>query len=246
MNNYHKYPKSKSGNQCLGPCTKPGEFVLHPISLDYITEPNVQFCPIEYKEDLKNPGSFITVEECYNLSDNNQEQNLDLNILFPKVQFDCAYFLKLYYKIYSFESAFEWVKNNNSPSRTNKRIINCAWRSYGSNIDIITNSVTEYYIDLIKRKWIKKWYNYLEKYIKIDKNKIYFIKPIDKKIDNENRVHKINFIIKKIINKNNIYKFLQKYIKENKENWDKIIDHNNNLSNNFINYIKNKIDLSLK
>ena len=248
-----KYPKSKSGQQCIGPCYKPGTWIIHPVTLDYITNEDFPFCPTNYYPDPDNPDTLKRLDECFHpieKPDKTDKTDIEMNIILPKFGFNCGHFLKIYYKIYSFEQTLEWLKENKyAPQYTKLRLLECSWQSYGNDVNILTDELVEFYVNMIKKSWIKKIYKHIEKYVKIDGDKIYFSVPPkseDKsKISNEYNVEKINFIIKKIVNKNNIYKFFTKYIKGNKKRWDEIEDHNIKMQKFLVKYIVNKIKESI-
>jgi hypothetical protein len=92
--------------------------------------------------------------------------------------------------------------------------------------------------------WIKDVYKELYKYISINnKNEIFLDNNNDDINDNIN--NKINFIIKKFVNNDEIYKFMSRYIKARYEKWDKISSHIINIKNDYIDYIENKIKLTI-
>jgi hypothetical protein len=248
-----KYPKSKSGKQCLTPCYKANTDTIHPTTLAYISGIEHPFCAIQPYE-TKHPKTGETVirdhDECYVPFDKKDitQKELEMNILLPKIDFDCTNFLKIYYDSYSFEDIFIWFsKHVNTPVTTKLRIIECAWSAYGNNIDVVSDSVVKFYIKLIKKMWIRDIYQHTKQYIVIKNSSIYLRNGVNIKDNrgNKYRIEKTNYIIDKFITKNNIYKFLTNYIKKYKDSWDQITSHNKNLKYNFINFIltdvKNKI-----
>ena len=60
--NTKKYPKSNKGHQCLTPCVKPGEFLLHPYKLIYTTNENSPFCLVNEYKILFNK-KYITLDQ---------------------------------------------------------------------------------------------------------------------------------------------------------------------------------------
>ena len=123
------------------------------------------------------------------------------------------------------------------------RIIDCAWKIYGSNVDVLNDQLIDFYIMVIKKDWIKYIYPIISKYIYVDENNIYFKKNSDD--ENSNQIEKINFFFKKIINKQFIYKFLYSYIEMNKSNWDDIKSHSKLMLEYLIDYIISKIKLTI-
>nr|QBK89068.1 MAG: uncharacterized protein LCMiAC02_01610 [Mimivirus LCMiAC02] len=249
INPYNKiYPKGRNGRQCIGPCYKPGEWIIHPITLDYQTNDHAPFCPTEpWSHPMDVDKDVLFIDECKQASENIDRTNklVEYNIILPQIDFDCKKFLKIYYKIFSFENAIVWInKHKHSALFTKLRILECAWKSYGYNIDVIDDSVVNLYIDIIKRYWIKTIYENIGGYVHIKKKQIYFSKH-DKKNNNKYKIEKINFILKKLITKNNVYKFLVRYIKKNMDKWNTIDNINNDMLSEFISYLSNKIEDSV-
>jgi len=235
-----KYSVGLNGQQCIGPCYPAGTHILHPITLEEQHIDDRPFCPTNV---WKNKNVDTWVDECL-VSDDADSHAFDisdtiLNYTFPTIGFTCENFLKSYYSIFSFESAVDWIINNKSPFYTHMRIINCAWKIYGSTTDIINDQLIDFYSNTIKKEWIRYIYPYIAKYIYVDKKNI-FIKENTDDI-NENKIEKINYFNKKFNTKQIIYKVLHSYIEDNKSAWDDIIDHNDNIMNHYIEYIINKI-----
>ena len=42
-----KYPTSKNGYQCLGLCYEPKTWIVHPITLEHVTNTHFPFCPVK-------------------------------------------------------------------------------------------------------------------------------------------------------------------------------------------------------
>ncbi len=223
---------------------------IHPITLDYQTNVNVPFCPTEpWSHPMDVDKDVLFIDECKQASKNidniNTNKEIEYNIILPQIDFDCKKFLEIYYKIFSFEDAIIWInKYKHSPLFTKLRIIECTWKSYGYNIDIIDNNIVNFYIDIIKQYWIKTIYEHIGGYIHTKAKQIYFAK-YDKKNNNKYKIEKINFIFKKLVTKNNVYKFLTRYIKKNMDNFDTIDNINNDMLLYFISYLSNKIKDSI-
>lgn len=237
-----KYPKSRKGRQCIGPCYPPKKWVIHPITLEYYTHKALPFCPTEtwIDPDTKKP---YNIDECVKPSKHIDNATIEMNIIMPKIHFTSKRFLKIYYKIYSFDSALVWINENRNKSiYTKLRILNSAWKAYGTQ-DVINEQLINVYMYIIKKFWIKKIYTYLNSYIQVNNKKIYFKKVSP---SNKNKIEKINFIMKKLVTKNSIYRVLSMYVNNNIPVWEKIDDHNKKILMSMIEYFTNKIKESLK
>jgi hypothetical protein len=238
-----KYPISINNKQCIGPCYEPGTYIIHPITLSYLTHKNKPFCPTMHWFDEKNKTS-MNADICIipSSKEDIDRHQIELSFIVPTFSFNCDYFLKTYYDIFSFESALDWISNNQSPLYTQLRIIDCSWKVYGSNVDILNDQLIDLYIYIIKKEWIKNIYPVVEKYIYVDQDKIYFSKNSS---TDEYHVEKINFLIKKITTKQFIYKFLNEYINEYKSVWSDIESHNKTMLNFLINFVVRKIEATI-
>jgi hypothetical protein len=250
-----KYPKSKNNIQCIGPCYEPFTTIVHPITLIPVTNDR-PFCPIvptEMVNEQTGKKEFRMTNECINPTTNKDmaDEDLKLNMVIPFVDLDCKYFLKKYYNLFTFEGMLDWLeKKKQSPLRTRLRVIECTWKAYGEELDILDQRITDFYIELIKKKWVAKIVKALDKYIVIegtgDKQKISLTdKPQDKNSNNEKHtVEKINFIMDKFLTRDDIYKFLVRYIKYRKEMWRSIDNHYVKMLEDLIEYIENKIKMT--
>jgi len=251
MNNFDKkYQTSKNNWTCLGPCNKPSTLVLHPITLEYITDKKNNFCPVLpwFKDD--DPSRFFLYDECHkvdNFNDSNNH-NMFMNIITPKINFESSQFLKIYYNIFSFENAINWIEDNShKPIYTKLRILECVWKTFGNNYDILNDRLINIYFIIIKKYWINIIYNKLQKYIFIDdNNSIFFVNKDDNNNNNNNNIQEqINFIMNKLVNKNNIYKILSNHIDNYIDEWDSIINHHPVILQSYITYLENKIIKSI-
>ena len=173
-----KFPKSLHGKQCIGPCSKPNIWVVHPTTLEYITNTNFPFCPTEAYS--KNNRIYVD-DQCIRPSDEVDRTLIEMNMITTNIIFTSKKFLKIYYDIYSFENAVFWIiKNKHKAIYTKLRILNSAWKAYGDTIDVLNNQTINLYIDIIKQYWIKKIYRHIEKYIYTICKKIYFKKQSSK------------------------------------------------------------------
>jgi hypothetical protein len=245
----NKYPISRNNQQCLGPCYYANTKAIHPITLDPITY-NEDFCPISKLEILnKTTGKkeFHFVDTCYKPTDDetSNKKDIEINMLIPYIDFKTEQFLKIYYNIYSFEDGINWIETNKfTPIVTRIRILNSILKSYGNKVDIIDNRVTDFFIEVIKSQYIKKILLNLSKYIIINNNIVELGKS-NNNIEIDNNV-KINYIIKTFINNEEIHKFIIKYLRYRKDQWENINNYIENMINDLIEYIINKINLTLK
>jgi hypothetical protein len=247
-----KYPKSKRNLQCLGPCYQPKTKVIHPISLEIVTDNINAFCPVSqwiYEDPDTGRKDVLITDVCYNPTDNKtiSKKELELNMLVPYVDFNIEQFLKIFYSIYSFEDGISWIdKNKFKPLYTRIRILNMCMKVYGGQIDIIDNRFVDFFIDIIKRKYIREIYLHVAKYIEIKGDEVFLVDPDGENIGNNNVVIKTNYIIKNFINGDDISKFLTRYLRQRKEKWDQIVDHMQSIIADLTAYIVNKIHITLK
>jgi len=241
LNIEKKFPKSVNNRQCLAPCFKPGVFITHPITLHSMTHPVKSFCPTEqWWDETYKRHKFI--DECYLPTgrEEDQKEKIEHNILIPTFIFNCESFLKLYYDISSFETALEWlVANNSAPILTQLRIIECVWKIYGKDLNVLNSQLIDFYSFLIKKKWIKYIYARVFKFITVENGKIFLSENSDDK--ETNKVEKINYFIDKFLTRQNIYNVLEEFINENKHNWNDIASFNDRILKEFVNYFLNVV-----
>ena len=242
-----KFPKSKLGFQCIGPCYEANTIISHPNILEKITS-NLPFCPTEgYKlVDRKTGEEEVRYyDECYAPIKNTDEIKQDWAI--PELYFSCSHFLNFYYNINSFDKALDWiVDNTDKPIITRSRIMNCAWKSHYNEIKIIDDRLVLFYVEIIKKFWIKDIFPYVSKYIKIDGDNIKMSEKINVTSGDEKQynVEKINYFLKKFVNQNTIYNFLDDYIGDKtkiQEDIEKYKFYDDIIKNSFKNYIISKI-----
>lgn len=259
--NIKNYPVSRQKFKCIGPCYHPGTWIVHPVTLEYTTDKNNPFCPVrqwEYVDKNTNKKISLTTDVCYPPTENKDlsGKEFEINILTPNIDFNDEHFLKIYYNIYSFENAVEFIDTKKYlPLLTKVRIMDCALNAYGNDLNVIDHRTVNFFIQVAESLWINDLYNAINKYIVIKDDKINFDKQYAFVDDNEvdklndlndnNKEIKINYIKHKFINSDNMYKFIIKYLKHRKEKWNDIKNHVANMKNDFIVYIEQKIRLSL-
>ncbi len=231
-----RYPRGKNDQQCIGPCYKANKWIIHPITLDYVTNENVPFCPTNIWGD---GDAELKIDECNFVTGEDDQVALEMNILMPNISFGPEMFLKIYYKIYSFENAIAWIElNKHVPLFTRIRVMDSAWRAYGRSVDVITDAVVQLYIEMIRKNWIRYLYPFIAEYIIVKNGKIAF----GKNGGETHKVEKINFFLKKIVNENLVYKFLVMYVEKFSDEWDQIETHNENMRAFFAEYVIAKLD----
>jgi len=233
---YSNFPTSINDKQCIGPCYPSGKVFTHPQTIRHYKY-NKPACPIS--------GYYDIDEKKYKYTDACNPEDIDenktyktLSIAIPIITFDCKSFLKNYYNIHSFENTINWLENSKNPIYTQLRVLNCAWSVYGKTTDIISDSLVNFYIELIKTTWMKDIYPQTAQYIYADNKNIYFKENND--ID-QHQIEKTNFFLKKIIESQFIYDVLKTYIENNHDKWDNINDHNQNIQLHLISLAINKI-----
>lgn len=248
---YKSYPRSKNGLQCVGPCYQAGTQIVHPETLEYTTNKNNPFCPVapwEFTDKDTGKKMILTTDECNRPTENKDlsGKEFEINILTPTIDFNSTQFLKIYYNIYSFEDAISFITDKKYlPLLTRCRIINCALASYGKDLNMIDHRVIDFFIELVNTLWIEELFHRLEKYINIDNGKISFGKNTDNNTNKNNKNIIINFIKSKFVNNDEIMKFLMRYIKYRKDVWDNIESHIDNIKDDFIDYIENKVQITI-
>lgn len=232
-----QYPKSNNDIQCIGPCYKPNTHILHPITLEYVTDKKNPFCPTN--EWIKSDVKKIYIDNCKNPTEDKDTFDQSLDILIPTVSFNSMYFLKVYYQITSFDKAFDWLNNNKDSSyNTKKRILDLSWKSFGRGL-ILDDRTIDYHVKLAGDYWVNDIYDRLKKYIVVGKNV---------KLGKNNKPNPkdmnvvINYIKVKLITSGIFQKFIIKYINYYKNKWSSIYSHINNIKNEYIKYLISKIN----
>lgn len=252
-----KYPKSSNKFQCLGPCYRPGTKIVHPTYLDIVTDTINPFCPVkewEYVDDVTKKSQQITTDICFNPTANTSvsNQEIELNILTPYIDFDSAQFLKIYYDIYSFEDSVDWCnKNSQTPIDTQIRIMKSSLSTFGKSMDIVDHRFIDFFIILIKKKFMVQLYDSIHSYVHVNASKgnttiSLGSSSINSLKKSDHFLERTNYIIKTFINDDYLHKFIMRYFMNRKNVWDTIADHITNMVYDFIDYVINKINLTIK
>lgn len=250
----NKYPKTKNNNQCLGPCYHAKTHVIHPVTLEYVTDNLNSFCPIavQTQTDPKT-GKQITklTDTCFKPTESTSitGKELEMNMILPNINFDCEHFLTIYYDIKTFEQAVEWITEKTTSSLINRqRILDCAWNKYARDIDIVDMRVIDFYLELCMKKWIKDMYGKLNGYITVINDNIFLVHPNENKLTSRDYiVNRTNYMIDKFVNKDTIQKFFVMVMSNKKRHdlWDKYNSVSDQFKIDYINYIEKKINKTL-
>lgn len=244
-----KYPTSKNGHKCIGPCYPKDTYIIHPNTLHVITSNEESFCPISLLEfDGKEQAD--SIDACYNpiKQSDISKHDLSMDIIDPKIIFNCHYFLVIYNNISSYNDFIEWLDiNKTEPILTKKRIVNCAFGQYGKDILIIDKLIIDFFVELIKKNWINSIYKKIHKYIDVVKNVIELTKKDKNKLSiKDKKIERINYIMTNLLNSGEINKFLIKYIMSNKSKWNNIENHMDKIKNDIPVYLLKKINTTLE
>lgn len=261
MDSYNKpYPISKNNFQCIGPCYQSSTTIVHPVTLEYVTDRSNPFCPIRQKEFVdKNTGKkkTVTIDICNQPTETKDVsgKEFEINILTPSIDFNDTHFINIYYDIYSYEDAINYITENKYlPILTKLRIIDCSLNAYGKELNIVDHRTVDFFIEVINKLWLNELYYKIEKYINVDtqNDKINLSSYDDNNNDDDNNDNynikkiKYNYIRTKFITSDEILKFLIKYINHRKDTWDEISHHIDSIKDDFIIYIENKIKSTIK
>ena len=247
-----KYSKSINGKQCLGPCVAKNQKIIHPVTLETVTDKHNSFCPVAGFETINektNKKETVYTDKCYgNQVDNINNNEQIMNLLIPYLDFDIKHFLIIFYNIHSYEEGIEWINNNlGIPITTRERIFECILSVYGERVDMIDNRTSGFLLELIKNKYYKLLYERLSKYIYIDLDtQSVKIKENNQKDTEKEQKIKLEYVYKKYINNSEVNKFLYKYFRDRKKIWFEINNHINNILNDLLEYTIKFIKLSLE
>ncbi len=241
-----KFPKSKNGLQCLTPCYPANSWTIHPITLRYHKSTN-PYCHVGLSIS-NDPNKIEEIDDCYNPISKDELDKIDVDFLIPLFDFNCNHFLILYNNIKNLADGMEYLEKKKYTSiNTRARVVNCLLKVHGNHIEIVDQRLVDFFIELAKKKWINIMYDVLNKYIYANSENVKFIRPQTNNISyNDYKIERINFIIMKFLVYDEMYKFLNRYIKHRMDNWKYIENHIENIMNEYIIYISNKIDITLE
>ncbi len=247
-----RYPKSTNGLQCIGPCYYSNTKILHPLTLEEITNVSHNFCPVDTYVYTTNEGKNIVeqIDRCFipTAKETIVDDFIIDNILTPQFNFSSLYFVKIYYRINNIDELLTWLQENrNDPYKTKERVFNNSMVAYGKDLNIIDHRLVNFINDLMMYH-LAKIYRYIKKYFIIENEMIKIINPDKLITDNKNisneSIKNIRIYIKdKLLGTDNIHQFMSKFIRYYKEDLSNR-QISTMLVDNFIDYIKKKLKLS--
>lgn len=205
--------KSKHGHKCISPCYPAGKFVLHPITLQYVTIHDSPFCLTDkiITKDYMGRDIVAYADGCMNISKTN---DIKVDHVVPVMNFSSEYFLREFYNIDTLENAVEWCDRKDLPKNNIIRILNAAWDAYYDGEVIIDSRIVEYHIKIIKLWWLNDLFNEFKNMIKVTDGKIMIgesdVTP-DKKIVSK-------FLIDKFLRPQSINNMLVTVLETNRKN----------------------------
>ena len=249
MNKTINFPTSISGQKCIGKCYKAKTIIHHPSTLQEITS-NVNFCPTHQYFTIGNGGTKIKniTAEC--TFPNNNDNDDDLSLFIPSINFDSSYFLNVYYKISTLEEAIEWIDNNNKlPLKTQQRVFDNAMESFGNDLNIVDHRIASF-VNKILLYNINTLYESIVPYCSIEKENVILKDKLNniqngKIFNNDQKELILLFIKKTFLGIENVHKFLIRFIKYYSEK-RKSQNMSVLLTNLFIEYVTKKITMTIE
>jgi hypothetical protein len=215
--NNKKYGKTINNRQCITPCYSANTWILHPTSVQFVKDLKHPYCATDIYYTKHNGVSMRNLTDvCEKVSEEVlNPDKITKDIYAPISGFDSSIFLSKFYKINSIDEAIKYINENDSiENDTKDRILNLSFECFKMEEIINSADLIEYYISILKKRWIKNLYKHLYKFIEVDGDKIKF-KNIDEKENyEENKVEKINFIVVKLITYKNIQLIIKKFIEK--------------------------------
>ncbi len=253
------YTRSSNNYRCIGPCYPARTKIVHPTTMNSITNMNNDFCPVSEwtittnKNGEKNT-EFIEQDVCVNpinAEDVNKYQ--ETNVYTLVVNFNEKNFLKHLYNIDTMDSVIEWLNVNiDEPLTTKIRIIDCAFSVFDIYFidDIIIDCISKY---LIKYFAYELYYN-IYTYIHIgDDLFVRYVYPPQNNPSRTTNLHSADKIV--IVTKHLIASFfnhdfvkntITDYINKEKENMNDNESHIDSIKDKYIIDVKNFILNSLR
>jgi hypothetical protein len=232
INNTIKHPKSINNIQCIGPCYEAGSVIIHPVTLEEITNPVNNFCPVD-NVFITNPKTgekmIEVIDFCYMPTISHKDKSIlndDLRkkLLAPTFKFNSSYFLKIYYNIGSLEEGVEWLeKNDISPFKTKERVFNQIMLVHGDNLSIADHRIVKFIRDIMIYN-LQSIFRAVAKYIDIRDDKIVLTSPEQKQNEDldKSKIGLINSYIKtRFLGESEIGRFVSKFVRYGSEHLKK-------------------------
>jgi len=240
----NKYPTSKNGYSCIGPCYHPDTVSIHPLYLEHIVNRNKSYCPTAAYTVPGETEPNIYDECTAPTHKKNEPANIEMLSLSSMIEFSDDSFLRIYYEIYSLEDAVKWITERNyMPIASLNRVLNTAFKVYGKQLEIIDNRIVDY-IDNIFKHHIRTISEKALKYVGVDNNEVILVESIDHQ--NKHIDERIKYIENMFINKDTIYKFITRYFKTRNSEWHTIDNHISRMISDMSDYIEKKIKVTLE
>lgn len=248
------YPTSANGQQCIGPCYYSNTKIIHPITLEEISEVNHNFCPVNtfiYTNQRTGKSKLSNIDVCYvpTARETYMDDVMRDNVIAPQFNFTSEYFVKIYYKINNLEDLLKWLdENKNDPYRTKERVFDNSMVVYGEHLNIIDHRLV-YFINSLMLAQLPRIYRHIKQYFLITNNMI----KLTNQEDNSNNIHHTkeeistikNYIKDKFLGIDNSHQFMSKFIRYYKsELTERHIS--NKLVNHMIDYIIKRINITLE
>lgn len=218
-----KFPKSVSGEQCLGPCYESGSVIAHPMTLQEVSY-NKNFCPTapHVKIDpVTGQRKLDIIDNCYiptvsQKDASNMSEDVQHQLIAPVFRFSANYFLRIYYNIGSFEETVDWLgKNHDAPYRTKERVFNQSMLLYGDSFSIVDHRLVEY-TQYVMNYNMPVIFREVMNYIDVQDGQIKLVLPNNKtEYKKENVQPIIKYIESKFLGTSDIGKFLSKFLRYN-------------------------------
>jgi len=143
-----------------------------------MTDLKSPFCAITGHLDITNGKKrTIIMDQCVKKKHTSDEL-FDVTVSLPYIEFNEEQFLKIYYDLFTYGDCMIWIeKHKYTPINTRKRIVNCALKVFGNQIEIIDKQFIDFFSEIIHEKFkskLKKIYtnsdslfNFISEYIKL-------------------------------------------------------------------------------
>lgn len=248
----NNYPVSINNQQCIGPCYYTGTQIIHPLTLDEISNIDYHFCPVNafpHKDPITKKIRLEIIDKCIvpTARETQMDETLSENIIVPRFHFSSDYFIKVYYKIFNLEELLRWLdEHKNDPFKTKERVFNNGMAVYGDQLTIIDHRLV-YFVNDVMNEYLPKIYKQLKKYIIVIDDKITLVEySQERKTSNDDSLFLVRGYIKsKFLGTDNITQFMSKFVRYYKaELSDRFLSHH--LVNHMVDYCIKRIKMTLE